>query len=466
MRRYIFIIVLVLGCFSMQAQEKYSVVLEKSKQMSPYESMYLLMDYQAWHPEVAAVYYQLGNVCYGLVPSRDPLHHYAELHTLLYQSRLFYGNCLHFGKDQKLQGWQYEEIAKGEKKIEYEDLRRYIKPRMDDVKKRQIACDSIHSSFNRMVERYNHCQALFSSFLRRYTREKTAHWQLQPEERKMLIELQQSADKLEQDIAAFRQALTLQKIEGYDPVFRKEEIVLYRLDGLTYTDFLQNDIALWDYSKWVQRFLYEQTYVYERLFEDIQREYDQLTAQLQRYAEGKEIAGSIDESLMGRCARLELQTPRIDSIRSMQNLAQHGAAEQLIAKAPAPKSLREMQPLLQIAADNYSATLDSAQQLIITRLVQMAQPLRIQQQPTYTHPISGDIIRFTPDDGETVLTLLPDDRGYRCVVYSDAQTRVLGLNRDLEIERIILKLPNEKPAVYAKLSSDKWALITDKNVYF
>ena len=63
----------------LQAQEKYSVVLEQSKQLSPYEAIYLLMDYQYWHPEYSNIYYQLGNLTYDLLHTRDPLHHYREL---------------------------------------------------------------------------------------------------------------------------------------------------------------------------------------------------------------------------------------------------------------------------------------------------------------------------------------------------------------------------------------------------
>ena len=119
-REKIYIVIVVLCTLFLapvRAQEKYNVVLEKSKQLSPYEAIYLMMDYQAWKPELACVYYELGNLCYGLLPTRDPLHHYEELSTLLYQSRLFYGNCLHFGKDQKLLGWQYSEIANDQKRI-------------------------------------------------------------------------------------------------------------------------------------------------------------------------------------------------------------------------------------------------------------------------------------------------------------------------------------------------------------
>lgn len=467
-REKIYIVIVVLCTLFLapvRAQEKYNVVLEKSKQLSPYEAIYLMMDYQAWKPELACVYYELGNLCYGLLPTRDPLHHYEELSTLLYQSRLFYGNCLHFGKDQKLLGWQYSEIANDQKRIEYATLEQYIRPRLAEVQRQQIACDSIHRSFVRMTDRYNTCQNLFADFLTRYTREKTAHLQLQPEERAMLVRLQQCADSLTHDIEAYQHALSLNPIEGYDPHFSKEEIALYRLDGLTHSDFLQNDIALWDYSKWVSRFLEDQETVYERLYRDLEKEKKQLEKQVERYTGGYSISGKVDESLSGRCARLGLHTPQTDSIITMQTLVRHGAAEQAIAKSGTPKSIRELIPNLQIAAANYSVLRDSAQTLMIAHVVKMAQPLSAQQQTVFTHPITGETMHYTPAEDEKVQSLQPDEKGFYCVVNAAEGTRVLVLDREMHIQRAAFNVPNEQASVFTKIPGNQWILVTDRNMY-
>ena len=451
----------------LRAQEKYSVVLEQAKSLSPYEALYLLMDYQYWHPEYSGIYYQLGNVTYDLLPTRDPLHHYNELSTLLYQSRLFYGNCLHFAKDQKLQGWQYEEIAGGQKRIEYTTLEQYIRPRMEDIQHRKTACDSIHNSFVRMTERYNRCQALFTGFLTRYSREKTAHLQLQPAERQMLVLLRQTADSVDADIQAYQQALTLQPIEGYEPVFHKEPINLYRLDGLSYTDFLQNDIATWDYSKWVTDFLNEQQTVYERLYEDLEREQTQLDAQLKRYEVGRPISGQVDAALVSRCARLELNTPQVDSVRAMQERVLNAAALQTLIKTPTPKSINELVPLLQIAATRRTAQPDNATRLIKEHLIQTAQLVQSQQQATYTHPVTGEVITYEPLPDETVYCLLPDDTGFRCAV-TDASGAacVLCLNHNMGIVRKPVRQPGEQPLVFTRIPGNMWVFITDKDVYW
>lgn len=464
-KEIVILIGLALLTGALQAQDKFNTVLARAEQQSPYEAIYTWMDYQAWFPYNAAVYFHLGNLHYDLLPTRDPLHHYPELRSLLYQARLYYGNCLHFAKDQKLSGAQYASLANGQKKIEYEQLVHFIGPRLAEIIRQQGACDSIHGSFCQMADRYNRCQALFSTFLGQYTREKTAHLQLQEEERNMLVRLQKAADSLDADIAAFQQALTLQPIRGYEPVFHKEEIVLYRLDGLTYTDFLQNDVPLWNYSQWVSRFLEEQSTVYERLYSDLEKEAQQLSSQIARYQVGRPISGQTDESLAGRCKRLGLESGKVDSILAMQEQVLHCYAAQTLSQAKDPQSIREFIPLLQIAAQNYSSEPDSAQRQIAALLIQMATPLSIQQQAVFIHPVTGEAIQYSPAEGEKVHCLIPDDKGFRCVVYSEEETKVLYLFRDMSEQRAAKRIAGEKPLIYSKIPGNKWVLITNTNYY-
>lgn len=466
MRRRILLYILLLA-IGAQAQEKYSEVLARTRTLSPYEAIYELMDYQQWKPELPGVYFELGNLSYDLLPTRDPLHHYRELSTLLYRSKLFYGNCLHFAKDQKLPGWQYELIAQGQKKIEYNALEWFIRPRLEEIQRQKIACDSIHSSFLRMTARYDRCRSLFANFMKQYTREKTAHLQLQPSERSMLMELLLAADSLETDIAQYQQALTLQAVPGYHPVFRKEPIVLYRLDGLTYTDFLQNDIVIWDYKKWVLGFLYEQKHVYEALYEEVARALKTARAQVQQYEAGRPISGTTDGALIGRCERLEITTPQVDSLRMLQETLRNAVAEQTIAQSATPASIRELAPLLLIAAERKDAQPDNALRLMQQHLIDMARPLRIQHQPTYTSPVSGETMRVEVLPREEVFCLLPDETGFRCVVTDiDGAVHIRHLTSALIEDQAPVRFYGEQPLVMTKIPGNQWVLITNKEVHF
>ena len=82
--------------------------------------------------------------------------------------------------------------------------------------------------------------------------------------------------------------------------------------------------------------------MYEQLYSDLEKEHQLLAAQISDYSKGKEISGKMDGSLLGRCARLELQTPAVDTIRLMQESVLNAFAQQSIAQSPAPKTIREM----------------------------------------------------------------------------------------------------------------------------
>lgn len=472
--------ILLLACLSFAtAQEKYSVVLERAQRLTPYEAIYQLMDYQQDFPQQANVYYQLGNLCYDMLPSRNALYHYNEYKELLYRSRLFYGNCLHFAKDQKLVGWQYAEIANGEKKIEYTALDAFLRPRIKEVERRQIACDSIHNSFYRLVEQYNHCQLLFNRFLTQYTREKTAHLQLTTEQRNELEQLASEAASLETLIQAYLGALTLEPLEGYNPQFRWLPIELYRLDGLTATDFLKNDVPLWDYNSWVAHFLNEQSDVYEKLYADVKKEHTKLTTAVNRYRTGKAVNDRIDETLIGRCKRLELNTPEVQAVKSMQALVQLAATEQQIAQTETLNDLRELVPLLQmvqhaeqiqqrVADPAFNSTADSAISLIQTHIIRLAQPLSLVQQPTHTSPVNGEVTSYTPLEGERVLALMVTNNGWLASILNEQTQEVLvvALDYNLEERNVLLRIADEQPLVLATLPDNKWALITEKSIYW
>ena len=473
------IILLLLCAACMMAQEKYSEVLEKAEQLSPYEAIYLLMDYQQTHPNQASLYFHLGNLCYDLIPSYDPLHNYKELTELLYRTKLFYGNCLHFAKDQKLPGWQYATIAKGEKKIDYVTLSNYLQPRLDEVVRKQKACDSIHNSFYRLVEQYNRCQNSYSLFLSYYAREKTAHLQLTPQQREDLDILAQEASKLNELKESYLKALSLEPINAYNPSFHWKAIELYRLDGLTATDFLQNDITLWDYQRWVEHFLKEQDDLYQRLYSDVQDEYERLSFEIKQYTRGTKISGKTDESIAGRCARLELTSQQAQALSSMQSLIHVGYIEQQIGETKTVSTLRELVPLLLLAREaeshhpkitipDFQPTGDSAIALIRAHMARLAQPLSITQQSTYTSTINGEVIKYDTPEGERTFSLLNMTDGWRCVVIEEEQNalKVIDLNSLLIMRSVIFRVFNETPLVITAMPEGGWALITDKKIHW
>ena len=225
--------------------QKLSEVLRQADAMTPQVAMYYLRDMQQFFPEEPSVYAKLGDIAYALSEIQDPITDYQARKNMLYSARLFYGNCLHFAKDKSAYP--------------------YLPERIRDIKAKEQETDSIYCCFNRLVGDYNRCVSLFTQIMDNHTREKAAHLLFSKRDSLLLDSLQTLASTLPQRIADYQAVQT-----GREARFSWLPIDLYRLDGLTYANFLEPDIALWDYHQWAEQFLSTQHDVYEVLYIEMQ----------------------------------------------------------------------------------------------------------------------------------------------------------------------------------------------------
>lgn len=310
MRRTIYITALVavlqVSSLTAFAQEYFEETLKEVKRATTIqEEIALLSDFQQRDPGFAAVYYHLGKRYYELIPTEHPIRDHSEFKLNIYNTRLYFGNCLHYGKDQYLKQQFYEGVIAKDKKPEYAILERYIRRKLEDVERISEASEKVYTSYYKLVNRYALCRQLFSSFSEMYKREKMAHLLLSDEDRAMLNELQIQADSLQDDIRALKVALLDYPIAGYDPQMSWMDINLYRLDGLTNTDMLQNNIPLWNYSKWVRNFLTEQEQVYAAYYAAIDAEQQTLQQTIERLRSGKPRQAAANTILLNRIERLD-----------------------------------------------------------------------------------------------------------------------------------------------------------------
>lgn len=237
-----------------------------------HKEAYQLMEYQYWHSTEHVVYLKLGNIFENLYPTEHPIRDYRELQIDLYNIKLFYGNCLHYAKDQTLKQDEYLQIPHAGKRTTYEELDKELRARIESAKDKQVRSTALYEAYYRLYAHYEQCRMLYTQFAETYPREKNAHLLLDEEHLNMLRRLSQMTDSVHADIEAYEQALNDYPIADYHPVFRWQDIRLYRIDGLTKTDLLQNDVALWNYQEWVQHFLEEQNTLYRDYYGAIHQE--------------------------------------------------------------------------------------------------------------------------------------------------------------------------------------------------
>lgn len=303
------------------AQEKYTDLLQRTQSLSPYEALYQLNEYQQTHPALANVYYQMGNITYMLIPAYNPLRDYHELSLLYYQTRLYYGNCMHFAAKATQKAQLYSDIPNHGNHLPLETLKGYLQPRMDSVLLWAARTDTLHNRFYRMVDNYNTCRSMFTAFMEHNTREKNAHLMLDSAGRQQLTDIHRHAEQLNTDIALFQQALTVAPIRGYEPHFVFIPIELYRLDGLTSTNFLQDTVPLWDYGAWTTRFMQAQDSVYQVLYDDIVREHHIMQQCAQLFYDGQILPIEVAHPVLpNRIERMDYHSP-VSSLLQIEHLA-------------------------------------------------------------------------------------------------------------------------------------------------
>ncbi len=304
-----------------QSTERYSDLIQRTETLPAYEAMYYMLDFQRSHPDNAPIYYRLGDAVYALLPSKDALHNYEERNELIYRARLFYGNCLHFLGGRMPRGETFPTITPADKKLEYSDIDAYLRAHLDTLNRWRAETDTLHNRFYRMVDSYESCRQLFLQFMQRYPSEKLAHLCLTEDDRDHLFRLRRINQEFEQQKALFEQALQASPVPYYTPEFRKVSIATYRLDGVTPSDFLANDIPLWDYEGWASAFLDIQKNTYLVLMRDLAQEYTQLNHGMQRFREGQSIEMEAQPRLPYRLERYDYQSPVAMLLRLQQLVA-------------------------------------------------------------------------------------------------------------------------------------------------
>lgn len=328
MKRTFYIVLLLLaGCCTVTAQtspgsERYSDLIARTEGLPAYEALYHMLNYQRFHPEHAPIYYRMGDEVYTLLPTKDALHNYEERAELLYKARLFYGNCLHFLDGKMPHGETFPSITPAGKRLEYSDIDTYIRARLDTISRWRTETDTLHDRFYRMVDRYESCRQLFMQFMEKYPSEKLAHLCLTKYDYECLEKLMTLTRQFDEDKRLFSEALHVSPVPHYNPQFRSVSITMYRLDGVTPSDFLANDIPLWDYAEWIESFMKEQQDTYHKLMQSIVAEYTMIEQNAVRFHQGQTVQFQLDRRLPFRIERYDFHSPMATFIRLQHLLAE------------------------------------------------------------------------------------------------------------------------------------------------
>ncbi len=257
MKNILTIVIGLLIISGVQAQKtlKYKRVYEVVKEGNREKSYSLLLAYQKQDPEFANSYFQLALIAEYWAKDYDPLTDPRLVRFFAYNTRLYYGLAnLRLQKESKSNREYYENgnIPVSGKKLSMEEIIAFVDKKSKEMVEYEKNINEITSYFEKTVEYYNFCVKEFKDINAKYAKVKNIYLSEEAELQAKLTAIQNSFDSSLVYFNKYRKTLDRFPIKNYNQHYKLRPIITYRLDGLTQSNFLKNDISLWDYGAWVK----------------------------------------------------------------------------------------------------------------------------------------------------------------------------------------------------------------------
>lgn len=229
----------------------YKVVLSGDKD----KAYTLLMAYQKQNPDFANTYFQLGIIAKEWAKSFNPYKEFAYTKQFIYNTKLYFNLAKKYLENEKNRNRSYYKnapIIPTGKKLQISDINAYIDSQVEDITDYENNVVKIINYYNKSSDYYNECVSIFMNINTNNTTIKNIYLSENPE---LILKMQKLVTDFDSTLSYFqlyKDALKKFPIQNYNQTYKLKDIITYRLDGLTYSDFLQNNIILWNYKKWVQ----------------------------------------------------------------------------------------------------------------------------------------------------------------------------------------------------------------------
>lgn len=234
---------------NLKYKDVHDVILTGDKELS----YTLLLAYQKQDPDFAVTYLQLGVIAHEWAKTYNPFTDYFFTKLFIYNSKLFYNLARHNFKNESKSNYKYYEnigIPIDKKKLSEDDIIKYIDKQTADIAFYELNINKIIKFYNKTVESYNICVETFKQINTRFSIIKNIYLSEDTDFMQDLVNLENYYDSTLIYFDKYKAAITEYPIKNYNQTYKLKKIVTYRLDGLTNSNFLENNITLWDYKTW------------------------------------------------------------------------------------------------------------------------------------------------------------------------------------------------------------------------
>lgn len=240
-----------------QKELKYKDIYEfvsKTDTIQTYEQM---KAFQKQDPQHANSYYQLGLIAQSWSGKYDPLTQASDVRYFIYHTKVYLGLAKQNLDEKEVRKnreyYQNITVEEGEK-LSLEKVIAEIDQRIETSEEFSTNFESLYTNFTKSVNAYNTCVKLFLEINKNNTKEKELLMTINEQLKTKIKELETNYDSTLFYLEAFEANLKKYPIKGYQQQHRIKKIDTYRLEGLTYSNFLENDIELWDFKQWTNNF--------------------------------------------------------------------------------------------------------------------------------------------------------------------------------------------------------------------
>lgn len=240
------------GQKNLKYKDVYTVVSEKSKE----EAYSLLLVFQKQEPYFANTYFQLGLIAQYWSKDYDALTNLRDVEFFIYNTGLYFGlakskiDSKEIRKNDKYY-LNVERLGKFEK-LEAEEVNAYIDEQLAANIEYKKNVYIVTDLFNASIINYNRCINIFKEINTKNNKIKDIYLTAGSSFSNQLNELEKSFDSTIYYIQNYQTALKNYPIKDYNQKYKLLPIETYRLHGLTSSDFLKNEIPIWDYGTWVK----------------------------------------------------------------------------------------------------------------------------------------------------------------------------------------------------------------------
>ena len=256
--------VLISGNLLAQKSLKYKDVFETLRTGTPIEGFQALKEYQEQNPKGEPnVYYQLGKICQKFMREYDALKQpedvgYFSRHAKIY-FELCNANLTKDGFNSTRPYYQDVKSQSGDNKIQLEDVTIEIQNRLEDVVLFRENHAEMVKHFNGMLENYNSCLEIFMEINQKNAKLKDLHLTANISFLKRLDLLKNHYSSAMSHYQSYKEVIDNYSIGNYRQEANIRPIETYRLQGLNPSNFLKNEVEVWNFGKWVDDFRQKQS---------------------------------------------------------------------------------------------------------------------------------------------------------------------------------------------------------------